>query len=478
MLKRDFLSILPPELALHILGFVDNPVTLLRTSAVSRTWRALAVSEGLWKQMCIKWGFGAQNPTIVQQGSSLTDEEPLEEMEPFAALPMDPALTWLTERKRRLRRAASDSSSLSDVSLSDPFSYYVRFKEIYNKILRWKRGGCLLRTHRLPMLSASVEQPLPVSLPSTSPKPRVKGASSTKNEQPDSGVVTSIALDNDWVVVGLVSSRIHVFSARTGVLARTLVGHGSGVWGLSLVSASPRNKSKGKARDKERGDNAPSAELPSLNFGGGSWKSTSRRTDANGVTGSRDGVIRTWDIQRGIAVHVLSGHSDSIRSLDVNGRRAVSGSYDTTCRIWDLDTGQCLHVLQGHFQRIYAVAFDGVLVVTGSLDTTVRVWNAETGHCIALLQQHIALVCHIQLSRKQQLLITGDSDGRVIAFPLSSSDSVTPAPVPFFSREETKGKQEPLTTKTRMKRIAQHTRSIRTAIPAVGACGVSHIAPI
>ena len=51
------------------------------------------------------------------------------------------------------------------------------------------------------------------------------------------------------------------------------------------------------------------------------------------VTGSRDGTVRVWDVQKGRAVRCLEGHAGSVRCLDVNGRRAVSGSYDTTCRV-------------------------------------------------------------------------------------------------------------------------------------------------
>ena len=71
----------------------------------------------------------------------------------------------------------------------------------------WLKGGTLLCSHRLPIIS------------------------------PHNGTVTSLALDSDWVVVGFADSKIQVFSARTGVLTRTLVGHHSGVWGLCLVSS-------------------------------------------------------------------------------------------------------------------------------------------------------------------------------------------------------------------------------------------------
>ena len=54
---------------------------------------------------------------------------------------------------------------------------------------------------------------------------------------PTSAVPTSIALDSDWLVIGLANSRIHIFSARTGVSCRTLVGHTAGVWAVALVRA-------------------------------------------------------------------------------------------------------------------------------------------------------------------------------------------------------------------------------------------------
>ena len=53
---------------------------------------------------------------------------------------------------------------------------------------------------------------------------------------PDSGVITSVALDSDQVVVGLANSKIHIFSANSGVLSRTLTGHDLGVWAVHLVS--------------------------------------------------------------------------------------------------------------------------------------------------------------------------------------------------------------------------------------------------
>jgi F-box and WD-40 domain protein CDC4 len=73
--------------------------------------------------------------------------------------------------------------------------------------MNWRSGGHLLRSHRLPVVHSD-----------------------------SSGVITSVALDAEWVVVGLANCKILVFSAVTGVLTRTLVGHDLGVWAVNLVS--------------------------------------------------------------------------------------------------------------------------------------------------------------------------------------------------------------------------------------------------
>ena len=57
------------------------------------------------------------------------------------------------------------------------------------------------------------------------------------------------------------------------------------------------------------------------------------------VSGSRDWTLRVWDMDTGLCRHVLRGHSDSVRCLEVNGRYAVSGSYDHTVRVWDYQHG-------------------------------------------------------------------------------------------------------------------------------------------
>ncbi|SJX65854.1 related to F-box/WD40 repeat protein 7 [Sporisorium reilianum f. sp. reilianum] len=90
-----------------------------------------------------------------------------------------------------------------------PFSYRTHFKMAYLTESNWRKGGRLQTQH----VSA------------------------------DAGhVVTSLAIDSEWIVVGMANSKIHVFSAETGLYAHTLLGHDAGVWCLTLISRTGKSR--------------------------------------------------------------------------------------------------------------------------------------------------------------------------------------------------------------------------------------------
>ena len=96
MLKRDFLTELPAELALHTLAFVNDPRTLARASQVCKRWHDLVSDDWLWRILCDMYSFRADP----EERSGDKDDEPCDELEKFACHPMDPALQWLTARER------------------------------------------------------------------------------------------------------------------------------------------------------------------------------------------------------------------------------------------------------------------------------------------------------------------------------------------------------------------------------------------
>jgi len=229
MLRRDFLAELPPEIALHILSFVDDPKTLARASQVSKRWHDLVQDEWLWKSMCGTYRFNTEMDSAeeIEFDDELV-EESSKETDSFPAHPMDPALQSLTAEESLKRQEQSPLSSWRRTFSGKPaddaspsyrkhfqYSYVISERRLSFKthhlltsyqVSNMRRGGYLLRSHRMPIAT------------------------------PDGGVVTSVALDSDRVVVGCANSKVHIYSANTGVLCRTLTGHDQGVWAVHLVS--------------------------------------------------------------------------------------------------------------------------------------------------------------------------------------------------------------------------------------------------
>jgi WD40 repeat protein len=109
--------------------------------------------------------------------------------------------------------------------------------------------------------------------------------------------------------------------------------------------------------------------------------------------GCRDGAVRVVDLERDHLEHVLTGHRDLVRCLDItpDHRNAISGGMrDRELRWWDVGSAQCLRVMTGHRDGIYSVALDPTqtLALSGSRDTTVRLWDLDRGECIRIFEGH------------------------------------------------------------------------------------------
>lgn len=417
-LKRDPFSVLPNELCLRILTFIDDATTLARSSQVSKRWRELVSDDMAWKSLCEKHAYrrlsdeGHANvrPSLPSPlPSSLQSEHnfaqpshPCGAHLGFGQFP-NPAIAPLSSSAPDLTRRSSPlagtlpptistrSSSRRVPQRPKTVSYKSHFKHRYLISKAWRAGGSL----------------------------------SAHTITPDQGVVTSLHLTPNYIIVALDNAKIHVFSPH-GEHLRCLQGHVMGVWAMApygdtLVSG-------GCDRDVRVWDLNTGQAVHMLR-GHTSTVRCLKIAPARGpgqsdlaISGSRDTTLRIWDITKGTCRHVLVGHQASVRCLDIHGDLVVSGSYDTTARIWSISEGRCLRTLQGHFSQIYAVAFDGRRVATGSLDTSVRVWDPQTGRCLAQLQGHTSLVGQLQL--RGDTLVTGGSDGSVRVWSLQTHSAI------------------------------------------------------
>jgi hypothetical protein len=199
-------------------------------------------------------------------------------------------------------------------------------------VVHWKRGGRCLRAHRIPVLD------------------------------PDSGVVTSVALDADWLVAGLANHRIHIFSTHTGSLVRTLVGHELGVWAVDLVSrggaldpAHPRPPPHNPGTSTTNGGSFPDvADGPALLL--------HNRAPAGAQALDPQGLD-----------HLLPPSMRAALALDVQ-----YPSVPPTCAEKN-DSGRAESARSDVAGATRGWGQPGALVVSGGCDKDVRVWDVQTG---------------------------------------------------------------------------------------------------
>jgi WD40 repeat protein len=184
-------------------------------------------------------------------------------------------------------------------------------------------------------------------------------------------VASAWALDGGRVLTAT-KDQLHVWDARTGAHLRTFAASGS----LTAVALSPDGRVA--------------------------------------VTGQRDGSARTWEVETGRELRILSRPTGSrcryphnidpsscslegqdecdddlygvhaISSLAHSGERIVVGRRDGSVTLWDPERGLSLPLV-GHSDTVSSATFsqDGRSVLTASHDGTNRLWNAHDGKPLA-----------------------------------------------------------------------------------------------
>jgi F-box and WD-40 domain protein CDC4 len=347
-LARDFLTLLPLELASQVLSYLPYS-TLTRASRVSKSWRAIIDSDHIvWRDLLksTKIWFGG-------------DSERAFARDMFA-------------RRRR-------EGYPSPRSLPDPHPYKVLFKSRHLTRSKWINNQnpkhlsfpahgravvtCLLFSHGR-IISASDDHSIHVYSPIT--------GNLVMALDGHEGGVWALAATKDILVSGSTDRTVRIWDLSTGRCTHVFGGHTSTVRCLSIV--------KPEWMDIEGEDGVIRREK---------WPKRPLI-----VTGSRDHTLRVWLLPRPgegeyrcygnedaevdpaevssqsfdadqlpivfeqddvdenpfHKLH-LEGHDHAVRALAARGRTLVSGSYDCTVRIWDIITGDCKWILVGHTQK-------------------------------------------------------------------------------------------------------------------------------
>ncbi|SCU86062.1 LADA_0D12002g1_1 [Lachancea dasiensis] len=104
--------------------------------------------------------------------------------------------------------------------------------------------------------------------------------------------------------------------------------------------------------------------------------------DAAMATGTKDGVVRLWDLRSGQVIRTLEGHTDAVTGLQFDSINLVTGSLDRSIRIWDLRTGLLADVF-AYNSPVSSLQFDLDKIVAANNENSVKVYDRkESRHWI------------------------------------------------------------------------------------------------
>jgi hypothetical protein len=298
---------------------------------------------------------------------------------------------------REKKRRASGTEHLfdkDDESENDRerFSYRMHFKKAY------LTGERSFHTHAIRMTPFDSTLIRSASSPYAESNWLRGGRLLSTHTSTDDGVVTSLAVDDNHIVIGMANCKIHVFEAESGTFIRTLVGHELGVWCLTLVSAGGERVEVPAPGQKGSDDDEESRGMDGVETGGGFGRygafghggPIDSRRSSDGANAWEGGPMRTVDatsVDSTTSTNSFSqfhqgGPASSTTSLpttfnnisDVPGMRGFLGSRPKRAARFGekSDQSDVCGAARGWGQP-------HAMIVSGGCDRDVRVWDIETG---------------------------------------------------------------------------------------------------
>ncbi|CAH0402234.1 unnamed protein product [Chilo suppressalis] len=379
LFQRDFISLLPKELALTVLGYLQ-PRDLLRAARTCRYWRFLADDNLLWKEQCRRIG-----------------------------------ITTLKKMPRSLPRCASPWKAA-----------YMRHYLIENNWLHKPvTSPIVMRGHDEHVITCLQFYGNRILSGSDDTTLKIWSAVTGKCLRTlvgHSGGVWSSQMVGDLVISGSTDRTLRVWNARSGQCLKVLAGHTSTVRCMHLY----QNRVVSGSRDATlRVWSIPEGRCLRVLVG---HLAAVRCVQYDGrvvVSGAYDYFVKVWNPDTGECLHTLAGHTNRVYSLQFDGVHVVSGSLDTSIRVWDVESGQLKHTLTGHQSLTSGMELHSNILVSGNADSTVKVWDITTGHCLHTLSgpnKHESAVTCLQSSNR--FVITSSDDGTVKLWDLRTGEFI------------------------------------------------------
>ncbi|KAM7366581.1 hypothetical protein PAMP_016013 [Pampus punctatissimus] len=370
--QRDFISLLPKELALYVLTFLA-PGDLLQAAQTCRYWRILAEDNLLWREKCREEGISE----------------------------------CLSSRRSKCVRPG--------VAVSPWKSAYIRQHRIETN---WRQGDTrepmVLKGHDdhvITCLQFSGDLIVSGSDDNTLKVWSAISGKCLRTLTGHTGGVWCSQMAVATVISGSTDRTLRVWDAERGECVHTLYGHTSTVRCMHLHG----NRVVSGSRDTTlRVWDVSTGRCEHVLTGHVAAVRCVQYDGQRVVSGGYDYMVKVWDPETEACLHTLQGHTNRVYSLQFDGVFVVSGSLDTSIRVWDAETGGCVHTLTGHQSLTSGMELRDNILVSGNADSTVRVWDVRTGQCLHTLQgpnKHQSAVTCLQFCRG--LVLSSSDDGTV-----------------------------------------------------------------
>ncbi|CAI4405332.1 ALI_HP2_G0021930.mRNA.1.CDS.1 [Saccharomyces cerevisiae] len=408
MIKIDFISILPQELSLKILSYLDCQ-SLCNTTRVCRKWQKLADDDRVWYHMC---------------------EQHIDRKCPNCGW----GLPLLHMKRARIQQNSSGSSSNADIQTQTTRPWKVIYRERFKVESNWRKGHCRIQEFKGHMdgvltLQFNYRLLFTGSYDSTIGIWDLFTGKLIRRLSGHSDGVKTLYFDDRKLITGSLDKTIRVWNYITGECISTYRGHSDSV--LSVDSYQKVIVS-GSADKTVKVWHVESRTCYTLR-GHTEWVNCVKLhpKSFSCFSCSDDTTIRMWDIRTNSCLKVFRGHVGQVQKIipltikDVENlatdntsdgsspqddptmtdgadesdtpsneqetvldenipypTHLLSCGLDNTIKLWDVKTGKCIRTQFGHVEGVWDIAADNFRIISGSHDGSIKVWDLQSGKCM------------------------------------------------------------------------------------------------
>ncbi|XP_074640264.1 telomerase protein component 1-like isoform X2 [Tubulanus polymorphus] len=134
------------------------------------------------------------------------------------------------------------------------------------------------------------------------------------------------------------------------------------------------------------------------------------------VCGTKNNIVKMFDIDTGKELRIFIGHSDAITSICFAGSdRLCTASADNTLSLWNVNDGHRIAIMKGHNREVRSCACNrsGELIASASWDCKVKIWSGKDGKLMTSYITDYRPVNCVAFHPQQDEIITGGWDATI-----------------------------------------------------------------